>query len=81
MTGKIKSNQLLKRRSLCCGTAMLLNTVAMSNDGKGAPLAAKASIPVNYYQWVMIGIASLYAVYLLIRWKKKSGKNQNDIKS
>jgi hypothetical protein len=81
MAGKVKSNILLNRRSLCCATAMLFNTVAMSNDGKGAPLAAKASIPVNHYQWIMIGIAIVYAVYLLIRWRKKTGKNHNDIKS
>jgi hypothetical protein len=81
MPGKLKLNLLLNRAGLCCGTAMLFNTVAMSHDGKGTPLAAKASIPVNYHQWVMVGIAVSYAVYLIIRWKKKAGKKQDDIKN
>ena len=47
-----------------------------ANNVNGSSVPMRGSVPINYYQMFMIGVALIYGIYLLIRARrrKRNGK-------
>lgn len=72
------TNFILKAsvKSFSCLTGLILFASATANDGKPSSVAVKGSVPLNYYQAFMVGIAVIYGVYLIVRAKRRNRKNK-----
>jgi hypothetical protein len=69
-TAQFKASVIIMAVFICVG--------ASANDGTDLRVNAKSSVPINYYEWIMVGIAFSYSLYLIIRAKRRN-KNKGEV--
>jgi hypothetical protein len=59
-------------RTALCLSGLMMYMATIANDGKQPSSAAvKGSVPVDYYQAFMLGLAVSYSIYLVVRAKRR----------